>query len=195
MLSRVRLLEIAVGSFALAACQRAASAPEGAARANAPPVSSSAGRGASAPSAASPSSTTSEPAGLACVGKGPVAAAPGATSVAGGPLATCPAASATGYRRDGYCAYDAEDRGAHVVCARVTEGFLRFTASRGNDLVTPRGSFPGLRAGDAWCLCAGRWQEAYEAGVAPPVLLEATEVSALRTVEKRALVERSAASR
>lgn len=74
--------------------------------------------------------------------------------------------------------------GAHVVCARVTEEFLEYTKAQGNDLSTavPAFQFPGLKPGDCWCLCASRWQEALEAGVAPPVVLEATHASALEYV-------------
>lgn len=102
-------------------------------------------------------------------------------NVLGGPLQACPSRHSTGFYRDGYCNTGADDRGVHVVCARVTDAFLAFSRSQGNDLVTPRGGFAGLQDGDGWCLCASRWQEAYEAGVAPPVVLEATHEAALRT--------------
>jgi uncharacterized protein (DUF2237 family) len=74
--------------------------------------------------------------------------------------------------------------GVHVVCAQMTAEFLTFSKSRGNDLSTPvpEYDFPGLQPGDRWCLCAARWQEALEAGVAPPVVLEATHISALEFV-------------
>jgi uncharacterized protein (DUF2237 family) len=92
--------------------------------------------------------------------------------------------------------------GSHTVCARVTAAFLEFSLRRGNDLVTPRPEFrfKGLAAGDRWCLCAARWLEAYEAGVAPPVVLEATHEAALATVPMKALlahawVQKPAASR
>lgn len=90
----------------------------------------------------------------------------------------------TGFRRDGKCNTGAGDFGAHVVCAQVTEEFLTFTKSRGNDLSTavPAFDFPGLQPGDRWCLCASRWQEALDAGVAPPVVLSATHASALEHV-------------
>jgi hypothetical protein len=71
------------------------------------------------------------------------------------------------------------DYGTHVVCAQVTDDFLQFTKTRGNNLITPRNGFPGLKAGDKWCLCARRWEEARKAGVAPPVDIRATDVSAL----------------
>ncbi|MGA0925759.1 MAG: DUF2237 family protein, partial [Burkholderiaceae bacterium] len=76
------------------------------------------------------------------------------------------------------------DHGSHVVCAKVTQAFLDFSVSRGNDLVTPRPEFrfAGLKAGDRWCLCARRWLEAFQAGVAPPVVLEATHRKALEIV-------------
>jgi uncharacterized protein (DUF2237 family) len=74
-----------------------------------------------------------------------------------------------------------------VVCARVTDEFLTYTATRGNDLTRPARDFPGLRAGDHWCLCADRWAEAQAAGVAPPVLLPATEHAALGKIPRATL--------
>jgi uncharacterized protein (DUF2237 family) len=106
---------------------------------------------------------------------------PGSRNVLGEALQPCPSRHRTGFYRDGYCNTGADDHGVHVVCAKVTDAFLQFSKARGNDLVTPRGGFPGLRDGDGWCLCASRWQEAHEAGVAPPVVLEATHAAALRT--------------
>jgi uncharacterized protein (DUF2237 family) len=105
-----------------------------------------------------------------------------ARNVLGGPLEVCCCAPITGWYRDGFCRTDAMDRGAHVVCAEVTDEFLEFSRRRGNDLSTPRPefSFPGLKGGDRWCLCAARWQEALEAGMAPPVVLASTEESALK---------------
>lgn len=87
----------------------------------------------------------------------------------------------TGFYRDGCCNTGGDDVGVHVVCAQVTEEFLRFSASVGNDLSTPneRFGFAGLRPGDRWCLCASRWQEALDAGFAPPVVLTATHMGAL----------------
>jgi uncharacterized protein len=107
-----------------------------------------------------------------------------ARNVLGGELEPCSFDPLTGFRRDGCCQAGADDPGVHVVCARVTEEFLAFSVSRGNDLVTPMPDFgfAGLRAGDQWCLCAARWQEALEAGVAPPVVLEATHALALEWV-------------
>lgn len=110
-------------------------------------------------------------------------------SVTGAALARCGSTLVTGFHRDGRCTTGPDDHGVHVVCAEVTEAFLSFTASRGNDLTTPRGSFPGLHAGDPWCLCASRWAEAYEAGVAPPVVLEATHERALDFVPRAALAQ------
>ncbi|MFN6954978.1 MAG: DUF2237 family protein [Acetobacteraceae bacterium] len=105
-----------------------------------------------------------------------------ARSVLGGPLLPCSVAPLTGWFRDGCCNTDAEDRGLHVVCCEMTEAFLAFSLSAGNDLSTPRPEygFPGLNPGDRWCVCAARWEEARRAGVAPPVLLEATHVAALQ---------------
>jgi uncharacterized protein (DUF2237 family) len=85
----------------------------------------------------------------------------------------------TGYNRDGYCTNMNGDSGTHVVCAQVNNNFLRFTKKQGNNLITPRSGFPGLKSGDKWCLCARRWEEARKAGVAPPVDLHATDKSAL----------------
>ena len=87
----------------------------------------------------------------------------------------------TGFFRTGYCSTDAKDRGVHVVAAVVTEEFLKYSLSQGNDLISayPASGFPGLKAGNIWCLCALRWKEAFNAGVAPPVILEATNNKAL----------------
>ena len=90
----------------------------------------------------------------------------------------------TGFYRDGYCSTGADDMGVHVVAAVLTDEFLQFSKAQGNDLITPNPlyGFPGLKAGDKWCLCAARWKEAFKAGVAPPVLLEATHEKALEFV-------------
>lgn len=105
-------------------------------------------------------------------------------NVLGRPLETCGTAPLTGFFRDGCCRTGRGDVGLHLVCARVTSEFLQFSRSRGNDLSTPvpELGFPGLSPGDRWCLCVERWREALEAGVAPPVVLEATHVSALEFV-------------
>ncbi len=104
-----------------------------------------------------------------------------AKNVLGTELVPCSYDPLTGYFRDGCCRTDAQDAGSHVVCARVTQAFLDFSRARGNDLVTPRPEFRfrGLQPGDRWCLCALRWKEALEAGVAPPVVLEGTHQRAL----------------
>ena len=102
-------------------------------------------------------------------------------NVLGGELEPCGLDPVTGFFRDGSCRTGGQDVGVHAVCAVMTEEFLAFSSSVGNDLSTPRPEwgFPGLRPGDQWCLCAGRWQEALAAGTAPPVVLEATHVLAL----------------
>jgi uncharacterized protein (DUF2237 family) len=105
-----------------------------------------------------------------------------AKNVIGGDLEPCSYDPLTGFYRDGCCTTGADDAGAHVVCARVTAEFLDFSKTVGNDLSTPQPGFGGLQAGDRWCLCAARWQEALEAGAAPDVILEATHVRALEWV-------------
>ncbi|MBD2120326.1 MULTISPECIES: DUF2237 family protein [Trichocoleus] len=104
-----------------------------------------------------------------------------ARNVLGGTLETCCTSPMTGYYRDGKCNTGGGDFGAHVVCAQMTEEFLAFTKEQGNDLSTPVPAFefPGLQPGDRWCLCASRWKEALDAGMAPPVVLAATHASAL----------------
>ena len=94
----------------------------------------------------------------------------------------------TGYFRTGCCETDETDLGRHVVCAEMTAEFLAFSASRGNDLSTPRPGFAGLRPGDRWCLCAARWKEAFDADVAPPVILAATHESAADLVSREVLL-------
>ena len=105
-------------------------------------------------------------------------------NVLGTDLASCSYDPLTGYLRDGCCSTDAADRGSHLICVRVTGEFLEFSRTRGNDLITPlpQHRFAGLAPGDRWCLCALRWQEALQAGCAPPVILEATHANALRFV-------------
>lgn len=107
-----------------------------------------------------------------------------AKNVLGTALVPCSYDPLTGYNRDGCCNTDATDHGSHVICARVTQEFLVFSLQRGNDLMTPRPEFrfAGLKAGDRWCLCALRWKEALDAGVAPPVVLESTQLKALEFV-------------
>jgi uncharacterized protein len=103
-------------------------------------------------------------------------------NVLGEALVPCSLDPLTGFFRDGSCHVDGQDVGVHGVCAVMTEEFLTFSAAAGNDLSTPRPEwgFPGLKPGDHWCLCAPRWQEAFEAGAAPRVVLEATNVAALQ---------------
>lgn len=106
------------------------------------------------------------------------------TNVLGGRLEPCSVEPRTGFYRDGCCNTGAEDLGLHVVCAQMTAEFLAFSAAHGNDLSTPapESGFPGLKPGDRWCVRAGRWREALEAGVAPPVVLVATHEETLAVV-------------
>lgn len=106
-----------------------------------------------------------------------------ATNVLGGDLVLCGTDPVTGWTRSGCCETGPDDVGTHTVCAVVSEEFLTFTASRGNDLSSPGPGFPGLRPGDRWCLCASRWQEALDAGVAPPVVMEGCDEGSLRFVQ------------
>ncbi len=107
-----------------------------------------------------------------------------ARNVLGGPLEVCGESPPTGFLRDGRCQTGPQDLGSHTVCAQMTDAFLEYSKHRGNDLVTPAPEygFPGLKPGDRWCVCAARWLEAAEAGVAPPVLLAATHMRALQKV-------------
>lgn len=107
------------------------------------------------------------------------------TNVLGGQLGCCCRHPLTGFYRDGYCRTGPGDTGLHTVCAVMTAEFLDFSLAQGNDLLTPRPEydFPGLKAGDKWCLCVTRWQEALEAGAAPQVDLAATHSSALEFVD------------
>lgn len=132
---------------------------------------------------------------------GPVCEAPAASkgvkmselaqlNVLGQPLKSCCMDPVTGFYRDGSCRTGASDRGTHVICAKMTDEFLRYTKAQGNDLQTPAPQyrFPGLKAGDKWCLCALRWREAQAAGVAPPVHLESTHQRALDFVSLETLM-------
>jgi len=107
-----------------------------------------------------------------------------ARNVLGGLLQVCSVSPMTGFVRDGVCHTGPHDIGSHTVCAQMTEAFLDYSLQRGNDLVTPvpEYDFPGLKPGDRWCVCAARWLEAAEDGVAPPVVLDATHERALRKV-------------
>lgn len=105
-------------------------------------------------------------------------------NVLGTNLQACCFEPKTGWYRDGYCNTDFRDYGVHVVCAELTDDFLNYSSSCGNDLKTPKPqyNFPGLKAGDKWCLCISRWKEAMLAGVAPKIVLESTHIKALETV-------------
>ena len=105
-------------------------------------------------------------------------------NVYGEPLEPCSVKPMTGFFRDGCCNTSDQDTGSHTVCVKVTQEFLEFSRFRGNDLSTPvpEFGFPGLKPGDRWCLCAARWQEAHEAGMAPRVFLRATHERALEIV-------------
>ncbi len=115
-------------------------------------------------------------------------------NVLGGELKVCCTSPMTGFYRDGYCRTGADDTGRHTVCVRVTDDFLEFSRSMGNDLSTPRPefNFPGLQDGDKWCLCVLRWREALESGVAPRVVLESCHESALNHVALEDLREHQA---
>ncbi len=114
-----------------------------------------------------------------------------AKNVLGTDLESCSHDPLTGFFRDGCCNTGAEDAGMHTLCAHVTDEFLAFSKSRGNDLSTPHPAyqFPGLKDGDHWCLCVLRWKEAYEAGQAPKVNLKATHMSVLEYVDLEVLKE------
>jgi len=111
-------------------------------------------------------------------------------NVLGRPLIACGTDPLTGFFRDGCCRTGPQDQGSHTVCAVVTAAFLEFSRARGNDLSTPHPAsrFPGLRPGDRWCLCAPRWREAWEAGCAPRVVLEATHAKAADVCPRTALI-------
>lgn len=114
-----------------------------------------------------------------------------AKNVLGGELETCSMDPMTGFYRNGCCNTGREDEGMHLVCAEMTDDFLVFSKSRGNDLSTPipEYDFPGLMDGDRWCLCVLRWKEAHEAGKAPKVNLRATHISTLEFVDLEVLRE------
>ncbi len=112
-------------------------------------------------------------------------------NILGTELISCSFDPLTGYFRNGYCQTDDRDKGSHVVASVMSEKFLKFTKSVGNDLSTPNPifNFPGLKSGDRWCLCALRWKEAYDIGSAPAVILEATHEKALDYIDLSALLE------
>ncbi len=114
-------------------------------------------------------------------------------NVLGGELRKCCDSPKTGFYRNGLCQTGPSDHGTHVACAEVTKEFLDFTRGKGNDLSTPRPEydFPGLRPGDRWCLCASRWREAFQAGVAPKLDLEATHERMLDFIDLETLRRRN----
>ncbi len=117
-----------------------------------------------------------------------------AKNVLGSPLEACCIDPLTGFYRDGYCNTGTSDIGTHVVCALITTEFLEYTKSKGNDLSSPNPywRFPGLKAGDKWCLCVRRWLEAVQVGKAPKILLESTHEKALEYVSKELLLTHAA---
>ena len=114
---------------------------------------------------------------------------PSQKNVFGEPLTACSNSPLTGFFRDGCCNTHEQDVGSHTVCVVMTDDFLTFSKAAGNDLTTPMPeyAFPGLKAGDRWCLCAARWQQAFQAGMAPRVVLAATHERALEIVALRDL--------
>lgn len=117
-------------------------------------------------------------------------------NVLGTPLKSCCNHPKTGFFRDGFCNTSYEDTGIHTVCVEITESFLKFSKKVGNDLSTPIPDFqfPGLKPGDRWCLCAGRWVEAYQNGAAPKVILESTHIETLGIIPLELLKEYEARS-
>ena len=114
-----------------------------------------------------------------------------ANNIFGEPLITCCNKPITGYFRDGCCNTDQTDAGLHTICIIITERFLKFSKEAGNDLLTPipQYDFPGLKAGDKWCLCAMRWKEALENNYAPNVVLEATHEKTLELIDINDLIK------
>lgn len=114
-------------------------------------------------------------------------------NILGTPLEICSLDPLTGFTREGSCSTGDDDHGRHVICTQVTEEFLKFSREQGNDLSTPvpLAGFPGLQPGDRWCVCAGRWKDALEHGVASPVILTATHSSALEVVSLEDLLTHS----
>ena len=116
-----------------------------------------------------------------------------AKNVEGNQLEICCQSPMTGFYRNGCCDTGLEDRGLHIVCAVMTDEFLEFSKNQGNDLITPMPmyNFPGLKAGDKWCLCVSRWQEALAVGVAPPIALASTHEKTLQFLPLEVLQEHS----
>jgi hypothetical protein len=115
-------------------------------------------------------------------------------NVLGTALEICSCEPMTGWFRDGSCRIDASDHGLHSVCCVISEAFLRYSKAQGNDLSTPEPAygFPGLKPGDHWCVCAPRWLEEYQDGMAPPVRLESTETSTLEIIPLEVLQQNAA---
>ena len=113
------------------------------------------------------------------------------TNILNTSLESCCTDPLTGFYRDGICRTSEEDHGTHVICAVMTNEFLEYTKKKGNDLSTPRPmyNFPGLKEGDKWCLCALRWKEAYEDGVAPKIVAKSTSMMATKFISKEILLE------
>ena len=114
-------------------------------------------------------------------------------NILGTELSICCTNPLTGFYRNGYCETGVNDYGTHTVCAIVTDDFLKFSLTRGNDLISKRNeyNFPGLKHGDKWCLCAIRWKEAYDNGVAPKILAESTNEKTLEIIDKKILLKMS----
>jgi|TARA_B100000586_G_scaffold223344_1_gene170589 uncharacterized protein (DUF2237 family) len=112
-------------------------------------------------------------------------------NVLGETLEICGTSPLTGYFRDGLCNSDKDDIGSHTVCAQVTKDFLEFSKSTGNDLSSPNIDlgFDGLKDGDTWCLCASKWLEAFQQGVAPRIKLKSTNIKALEVIDLDTLKE------
>ena len=114
-----------------------------------------------------------------------------ALNIIGEPLEICSCQPMTGWHRDGFCKTDLADEGKHIVCCIMSESFLRYSKAQGNDLTTsiPRFGFNGLKPGDHWCLCALRWKQAYEDGMAPLVDIKSTALEALEIINKEFLLK------
>ena len=110
-------------------------------------------------------------------------------NVLGSPLVPCSTDPLTGFFRDGCCNTCSEDAGSHTICIEVTQEFLEYSRFAGNDLSTPHSEFefPGLKEGDRWCLCAGRWLEAHDQGMAPRIFLQNTHIKALEIIRRELL--------
>lgn len=110
-------------------------------------------------------------------------------NIIGTELKACSISPLTGYTRNGSCVYDSADIGTHLMCVVVNDEFLRFTKSRGNDLITPTINFPGLKNGQKWCVCVYRWIEAYnyDRSIAPRIIPESTNMETLRYIPMRVL--------